>query len=431
MDKRGEFTSTQVATWVVIIVGFAIAVFFIYNVFNNKDLAERDACRLSLLARATVPSALEQELPLNCQSQKICITLDKSIPQRLKETFTGAAISEKSECEQFAGEENVGKPIKVNLDNPLGAAQKIQEAVANAMYDCWLMTGEGKLDIFSGKYKPSDSLGDKWASDILEWTSIDIPQIKPACLVCSKVAFSKELTSDSRWASVSREINYNRFLSTQQVPQSSLTYLQTFTDQGVGSGYGAIEQTENKLTKYAGDTSLTPAQVPEIRAVLNEQFRNNPVELKKINDMNDEALLKYVKSMPKIESKASSQIAIVFAQIKVPKIDPNDQFWSTFRNGAVLGGAAAISGPGKVASFFIPGPGWMKALYKIAAVGGTSLALAFEAEGQTEANQALSAATCGNFSSTRKDQMGCSLVKLMNWDVNSINSLCTGGIEGI
>ena len=99
------------------------------------------------------------------------------------------------------------------------------------------------------------------------------------------------------------------------------------------------------------------------------------------------------------------------------------------QNGAILSGTVGLSGPGRVLSLlgFTP---LTKFLTWVVSVGGVSTYLAYDAEKQTHANQALSATTCGDFQSTVAGQKGCSLVKLMNWDAKNVNTLCTGGIEG-
>ena len=201
MNKKGELTSTQLATLVIVIVGFAIAVIFLWSVFGNKDLTERDVCRLSILSRATVPGVVQQEVPLSCFTEKICITKKKSFIEKAKATFSlsGSAVNSKNgDCEQFSGENNV-RDVKIDLTNTLKASEEIQREVANAMYDCWIMAGQGKLDIFSGKESYSDNVANALIGEGLEWASLKLPEIKPACLVCSRVAFSNEIVSDEKW----------------------------------------------------------------------------------------------------------------------------------------------------------------------------------------------------------------------------------------
>ncbi len=422
MIRRGELSSGQLVMIILAVAGFAIAMLFLFGIFKNQDLTERELCRLSVLSRATVPGVAQQAVPLNCFTEKVCITVDDG-------SVLGIGGKDNS-CKQFAGEKNV-RTVEVKLGEGLGgqkAIDTIQREVANSMFDCWMMTGQGKMDIFK-----SGEGG--FVDEALDYTSLSIQQIKPKCIVCSRVAFSDALTSHKN-ANVLKEINYNEFMSREKVPGSSLTYFQAFTDEGIGSGYGAIGSSEDKLAKYYDklkDDVFSDAEVEEIKAILFEQFgpQISLEDKAKINDLKPLTIKSFFNNFDRSVKSKDNQIAIVFTQIKVPSVPADTQFWNTLRNGAIVGGFSMISGPGKIASFLIPGAGWVKALVKVAAVGATSLNLALTAEGQTGTNQALSVATCGKFESkVGGEQQGCSLVKLVNWDVNTINSLCTGGIEG-
>lgn len=367
MDKKGELTSAQLTTIILAIIGFILAGLVLYNVFEDESLTNRDLCRLSVLSRATVPTAGQQFVPLNCQTEKICITTEGG-------GFLGFGGKNNS-CKQFAGEKNI-RTVEVKVDgsiNDLKAVETIQREVANAMYDCWLMTGEGKMDIFP----PGEDVGTAWS--VLEQLGASIElnalAVKPSCIVCSRVAFSDALYEADKKYNFMKNINYNNFMSTQVVGNTGKTYTSLFTS-GSGSGYGSIAQKEATEPRPLG-----------------------------INPPN-----------------ASSHLSIVFAQIKVSGETPEDAFWTSLQTGGIMGGVAAVSSPGGLLSL----PAW---LIKILAVGAVSTSLAYDAETTTRENQALSAATCGQFESTSDGQKGCSLVKLMDWNVTNINSLCYN-IEG-
>lgn len=367
MEKKGELTSTQIVTIILALVGFALVGLALYSIFEDDSLQNRDLCRLSILSRATVPALGQQLVPLNCQTEKICITVD----------------GKNNSCKQFAGEKNVRTvELKVNGGvNDAKAVETIQREVANAMYDCWLMTGQGKLDIFP----PGNSDESAWSfvEQITAEMDLNSISVKPSCIVCSRLAFSdalyetdKKLESEKN-AGFLKNIDYNNFMSTQVVPGTTRTYTSIFTGES-GTGYAAIAQKESLSEKPKGFN----------------------------------------------EPKSSSHFAIVFAQIKVSGEDPKDQFWNTLKAGGIVGGVAAISSPGSILSVPLT-------IIKILTVGAISTSLAFDAESTTTENQAISAATCGNFESTNSEQQkGCSLVKLMDWNVNEVNSLCSGEIEG-
>ena len=194
MNKRGELTSTQIVFIILAIVGFIIVALLFSSLFLEQGaLTQRELCKLSLIERATIPIIGNKIVPVQCSTEKICIT------------------SKGNECEQFIGEENV-RNVRINSNKPDEAREIIERESANAMFDCWSMTGEGKIDIFDS----TDSI-------------VDLA--KPKCIVCSRVAISEEVDEN-----ILEEIDLNKYLAEKKVPGSSLTYLQTFTDGLKGGG---------------------------------------------------------------------------------------------------------------------------------------------------------------------------------------------------
>jgi len=193
MNKRGDLSSTQLVVIILAIAGFAFGVMFLFGVFKNDSLTNRDLCKLSILSRATVPGVVQNAIPLDCFTEKICITTEKSFIENVKKKVRGtlsinsqAIINQKSDCKQFAGEENVREvKIKINKVDIESSRKIIEEEYANAMFDCWVMTGQGKLDVFRGTGSTTVS------SSILEGLLPDlghlIRTIKPQCLVCSRI----------------------------------------------------------------------------------------------------------------------------------------------------------------------------------------------------------------------------------------------------
>lgn len=419
-NKKGELTSHQIIRLVLAIGGFIVVAIALVVILGEDELQQRELCHLSIVERATVPRVLERVIPLQCFTEKICVTTDK-----------------KNKCKQFAGESNI-RYVEVDIpkigeknffgqstDKKLlekyeNAVKTIEMEAANAMYDCWTMTGEGKLDIFTS----SGSIAADLLSEVDE--DVAVAEINPKCIICSRISFSdalfdadKEFLEDLKkknsedkvpkspgspvpiTESVMDKVNVNSYMAQNTIPGKSITYLQAYTDEGVG-GYGTIIADESKALK--------------------------------------EGKIEKPRSYP--------QLAMVFMQIKVGAKDPDDVYWGAFKTGAIVGGAAMISGPGKIVSLLTPGPGWVKGAVKLIGIGIASNSLASKAEKTTKSNQAVSAVKCGDFETTlyqrdddgdfKKDDdgnkiplnKGCSLTKVMAWDVDTINSLCVGGIEG-
>ncbi len=415
----------QIALLVLAILGFVLAAMFLFGVFENKELSERELCRISILSRATISGIIENAAPLNCFTEKICLTPKKSF---LK-SFGG---SEKSSCKQFAGEINV-RAVEVVVDNnpehQKESADIIQREVANAMFDCWAMTGQGKLDIWS----TGGGIDLTQAKGIFNTLGLTVKKLAPHCIVCSRVAFSDDFFSIENSKNnneVLARIDFNSFFSKEKVPGSSLTYLQTFTDESVGSGLMTDSKiNHNILAQSYGKNDLSSDEINQIKNFLKSKIPDGediPSEL------DDEIKLKeYFGSRPlPVDSR---QMAIVFAQMKVSSEEPNDVFWKTLKKGAVMGGVS-LGGAANSLISLTPLAKVAKFAIELVALGAVSTTLAYKAEGITVANQALSAAVCGSLESKDKDKdkdvKGCSFVKLMDWSADNLNTLCSGGIEG-
>ena len=66
-------------------------------------------------------------------------------------------------------------------------------------------------------------------------------------------------------------------------------------------------------------------------------------------------------------------------------------------------------------------------VFAITAVGGTAGLKAYGAS----RDQDISAAFCGEFTSTQGNRQGCSIITQTNYnDIPTLNKLCAGGIEG-
>jgi hypothetical protein len=199
-SKRGDLTSAQIAGIILTIAGFIIALLFLLFILDIKSFSQDEICRLSVLTRATTPTAVERFSPLKCSTKKICFTNGK-------------------DCGQFIGEEDI-EEIKLPADEE-AAAKKIEEETANAMYDCWKMMGEGKLDVFGGRDSGVWNLIglDKWQN------------AHTACLLCSRLAISDDVNEN-----VLQKVDVNSYMENAQVPDSSGdTYLQKFTDNQIQS----------------------------------------------------------------------------------------------------------------------------------------------------------------------------------------------------
>lgn len=204
MKRRGDVTSWQVFAFVSVLIGLAIVLFFLGEVFSGSDsAANSELCRLSILTRATSPDPLQAAVPLKCTTGKICFT-------------SGLA----GKCTQFAGEKDVTR-IHLKGDG-VAMAQTISSYSAEAMRQCWEMTGQGKLDIFGRAA-----------------TSLGLDSSKASCIICSRLAIAGDVPDDVR-----ARVKMDDYLRNTQVPGKPYTYLQEFLGNRGTNSYTRINDTD-------------------------------------------------------------------------------------------------------------------------------------------------------------------------------------------
>ncbi len=142
---------------VVIIASFLVILFF-YYMYNWKGEINKQTCHESVILKASMPEVLDRpvaNLPLRCQTDKICIT---------GKVFGG-------ECSGFVGEKVSVARVSSNKEKQL---EDIKGIIANSLYDCWSMMGEGKLNIFSREFQLVKGYNSR-------------------CVICARIDFDAEL----------------------------------------------------------------------------------------------------------------------------------------------------------------------------------------------------------------------------------------------
>lgn len=344
MNRKGDLTAKEIVT-IVLVVFSLIVVFVFLFLIDFGGQSDEEVCHLSVMERATVPSVVQQRVPLKCKADKICLT-DKGSDACIKE---------------FGSDKTV-EPIKLR-GSYQEMADKIEEVTANEMYDCWSMMGEGKVDLFPNLA-----------------ANVGFGEVKSNCVICSRVAVDiKDLNT---LKNVTEKINLNDYLQKTQVPRSSLTYLQTFTDKSVG----AYAKADISLGKLVSVDSITQSNSKP-----NEQIIETP----------------------------SNQIAFVFMQVKAK--NPQEVLTNMLGVGATVAGAAfmtPILGTAMKKVVFTPAG----AVVTIVAAGS---ALSYGYANAIQ-NQEKAVGYCGGLTSSgsASDAKGCSMVQAVAWDDNDINALC-------
>jgi len=357
-SKKGALVAYILIPMILALAGFIILLYFL-GMLDFSSYAGDEVCKLSVLTRATTPATAQNFVPLKCSTKKICLT----------KAFFG-------ECKEFAGEKNVER---VRLPDDFdAAARKIEEANANAKYDCWRMMGEGKLDLF----------GNFW-----EVLGLDSEMGQSTCIICSRIAIDKDSFSEKELDDILGQVDINNYMETRQVPGSELTYVQAFSNSGTSNLVAVQENADN--TKE------------EIKSVLSGIFESKENTL----NADDKAYIK--NNYEKLEN-GNLQRTYVFSQVK--KQDVGKALSNLGNIGVSIALGAGMTPVISKAAFhpyvLIPG---------LVVAAGTAGYAAYNSYIGNEA----AGEYCGKFqSSVVNNQEGCSLVQGVPYDVKYINSIC-------
>jgi hypothetical protein len=121
IKKRGEITTEQIVLIIILVVSFAIILFFLVRL-NLGKTTDQETCYNSVVTRGAgvIP---KESVPLNCKTQYVCITKDGSC-----EAMTSPQIEK----------------VKTK--------EEVYSFLANQMADCWWMFGEGKLNYVGNEF---------------------------------------------------------------------------------------------------------------------------------------------------------------------------------------------------------------------------------------------------------------------------------------
>ena len=333
--RKGAVENYFLITIIFAIVGFMIVAYFLFG-SNLSKYTEDEVCKLSVLSRATAPSAAQGAIPLKCTTKKICLTNDKN-------------------CEHsFAGE----KPQVIKLGDD--AKKTIEKTSADAMYDCWKMMGEGKLDLFG-----------EFSQDI------GLDSATPTCVICSRIAVDEGVLVETL-----NQVDINKYMEDTIIPELGVNYISAFT------GKGAVSYAKQDAVKA-------------------EEFG----KLGKLEENGKEIKLE--------GNKDNRELAIVFMQIKPKNV--KDVLSNMLEIGGTVAGATFLSPVGSLARPLVLNPvgGGLAVVGAVSIAGyGTYSA----SRGQTAA--AGYCGDFVSNTKDKDARQGCSIVQGINYNVKDINKVC-------
>lgn len=182
MNKRGEITTAQIVTIIVLIVSFIVILYFFFRL-NLGATTNSEICHNSVVLQAKSAKLISG---LQCKTDFVC-------------------ISGGGTCE------NLNPTITLKVDPQ--KQSETMKALADQMANCWWQFGEGKLDYLGLK------LGEKIIGG-------------SGCGVCSIVGFDNKVNS----------VSYKDFIDYLAITpkDSSQTYLQYL--YGVSDVHGLLNE---------------------------------------------------------------------------------------------------------------------------------------------------------------------------------------------
>jgi len=365
-NKKGLETKMLI-TIILLLIGFGFLLLFLTRI-SHSELSEREACKESVTLRA-LPSAILKEtgsfVPLNCKTQKFCITAG----------FLGGDCKEDEKKGIDGNFEKSDRVVKVKVDNEKEIAKKIAEEV----FICWDMLGQGRLSLFSQGWKARFGLTSDFVS---------------SCVVCSRIAFDSKTLKD-KGIQIDK-VNVYDYMMKHKVPGKEFTYAEYIAS---GSPAGVAVKSFSEFSEKTKETIESQAG----RGLLGEaqQFRQQA------------------------PSTENPEIAIVFMQFSAPKYQ--DVLINTL---GVVGGAFVLPGVGKVAIWTVKVASKIPIINYIALIGLAAVS-AKQAYNVYKGYEA-SVGYCSDISIEGRvdDNYGCSGVRVMPYDMDALKQFC-GAIESI
>jgi len=167
--KKGELTTQQIVTLIILVISFAILLYFLFFIKLGQE-SDKEVCHNSVIVKGN--SILPDEAtPLNCKRGYVCISADNS-------------------CEK--------------MNNPdlhkVKTKEEVYEILATAMADCWWMFGEGEVNYAGKEISP-----------------------KLHCGICSQIAFDDSMNKIFPNGNFSEEELYD-YLVKNQISEEKGSY---------------------------------------------------------------------------------------------------------------------------------------------------------------------------------------------------------------
>jgi len=223
-EKKGEMTTKQIVSLIILILSFSVILFLIFRL-DLGQITNEEICKNSVILKGKSPLGTGN---LDCKTDYIC-------------------ISGGGDCEGI----NPTKTIEISSKDGEEGKNEVMKVLAEEMASCWFIFGEGKVNY--GSKSPFEGIKTEYA-------------------VCSIVEFSEE---------IEEEITYQEFYNYLETTKktNSQTYLQYL--YGI-SDVSLVPTTDNIKIDLASDEISTSQKYSIITGIDNkfgtgEKFRPDDV----------------------------------------------------------------------------------------------------------------------------------------------------------
>jgi hypothetical protein len=324
-----------------------VMLFYFLKLWPGQSMTDKEACRNSVMLRS--PDLLDAKpqnslVPLKCKTENIEIT----------------------------------------SQDPT----KIKKRIAESMYDCWWMLGEGKVRFWTEGAAKSFGLGN----------------IKSTCVICSTISFSDKLKKKNM------NLDIATYLSETKIPLKNMTFLEYFT--------------EEEGTRLPTDVDLVPIRTDQEYAVVFMGMESDELWEPIVKDLG--IVLSGLGGTALVANSVGGPKAVgslfkwgggilgkgfTFGTKSAQLAAQGYQGWTT-----TAAGSGFASGAGAQIGGFTAKLGWIGAIIAVAFMATQTI--------WTANNQAIAAQRCDG------SKKGCMQVMLIPFEANQIATMCNN-IESI
>lgn len=223
INKKG-LVARELILIIILVVSFVILLMVILF-YPWSGTIDKEACHNSIVMRSTFnlgPFEPGKSLPLKCTTEKICVTM--------------------------SGQDCAGMPASTK-DNPVTKINvktkgDVMQVLANAIYDCNAMLGEGNLDFEPHTFRE-----------------------KTYCLICSRIAFDDKVKQNIQSISY---VEFYQAMEKLKIPDGRSYLEAVYGAKDANTMNGVLEVVKNKANE---DVKLTTkiGDIKDLKIDLNQQ----------------------------------------------------------------------------------------------------------------------------------------------------------------